>query len=175
MKVSKSLKNRKIRNYKQFGGLCLKNCNMDQGPPFHPQWDSKYGDCHNLPTKPNNTYTWVQEGGIKNSRKNKKYQKGGLCLKSCNMEDGAPFHPQWDSKYGACHNVPTAGMNTYTWTQDGGSDIPNNNNSKNNSKKNNSKKNNSKKNNSKNKFNKLKNQFNKLPENLQNIIRRKLQ
>merc|ERR1711959_621312 len=119
MKIRKSLKNKK-RNYRQFGGLCLKNCNMDQGPPFHPQWDSKYGACHNLPVKPNNTYTWLQEGGIKKSRKNRKYQKGGLCLKSCNMDDGAPFHPQWDSKYGACHNVPTAGMNTYTWTQDGG-------------------------------------------------------
>ena len=27
--------------------------------------------------------------------KGKKKQKGGLCLKSCNMDQGAPFHPIW--------------------------------------------------------------------------------
>ena len=103
---------RKNKGTIQSGGLCLKACNMDQGAPFHPEWNKQYGDCRNFPVNPkNNTYTWLQEGGIKKSKKKKQF--GGLCLKSCNMDDGQPFHPIWEKNLGSCHNVPTAGLGYY--------------------------------------------------------------
>ena len=43
-----------------------------------------------------NSYTFIQEGGKKS--KNTTAQNGGLNLKSPNMDNGEPFHPQWSSK-----------------------------------------------------------------------------
>ena len=35
---------------------------------------------------------------LNKSRRNRK-KKGGLCLRSSNMDSGAPFHPQWGAQY----------------------------------------------------------------------------
>ena len=108
---------KKMNIAKQKGGLCLTSCNMDKGAPFHAKWDKTNKACENFPKNPNNTYAWLQEGGLK---KKSKKQKGGLCLKSCNMDTGAPFHATWKNTNKACINVPKTPDNTYAWLQEGG-------------------------------------------------------
>ena len=95
---------KKINSAKQKGGLCLTSCNMDKGAPFHAKWKNTNKACENFPKIPNNTYAWLQEGGLK---KKSKKQKGGLSLKSCNMDDGAPYHPVWHKNYNNCNKPPT--------------------------------------------------------------------
>ena len=105
---------------KQLGGekLKLRSPNMDDGPPFHPQWDQAGGDklklrAPNMDDGPPFHPQWEQAGGKKKSlakakkvnkqdkkkqsRNKAKRQRGGekLNLRAPNMDDGPPFHPQW--------------------------------------------------------------------------------
>jgi hypothetical protein len=63
--------NQKRRGRQQKGGLKLNAPNMDQGPPFHPQWDSRNTTVRAFDREGYNSYRFLQEGGKKKKRANR--------------------------------------------------------------------------------------------------------
>lgn len=69
-------KKRKTSKKYQNGGLALYSSNMDCNAPFHPIWKNTYNPkVANTGCNGMNSYTFIQEGGIKNIYKKKKSKK----------------------------------------------------------------------------------------------------
>ena len=82
---------RKYKIRKSRGGLNLRSANMDDGAPFHPQWALPTGGKR----RRNQIKTRRRRVTSRSSRS--RHRRGGLNLRSANMDDGAPFHPEWSS------------------------------------------------------------------------------
>ena len=76
---------------RRIGGLNLRAANLDDGSPFHPEWSLSEGGTQNAGRRRS------RKGKRRTSAKRQAHAYGGgkLNLRTANMDDGAPFHPEW--------------------------------------------------------------------------------
>lgn len=82
---------RRRRQSRQRGGLQLRAPNLDDGAPFHPEWATQ---AQAGGRAAGNKKTHGRKGG-QPRRRRRRGGGSGLRLRAPNMDDGAPFHPEW--------------------------------------------------------------------------------